>query len=80
MDKITEYLEIAQEKIIFFAPKILLAIVILWIGFKIIKKLVKLFEIALEKGGMSANIRRSIANRRTGNWRCRSARGKPSSG
>ncbi len=57
MDKITEYLEIAQEKIIFFAPKILLAIVILWIGFKVIKKLVKLFEIALEKGGMSTNIR-----------------------
>ncbi len=57
MDKITEYLEIAQEKIIFFAPKVLLAIAILWIGFKIIKKLVKLFEIALEKGGMSANIR-----------------------
>ena len=57
MDKITEYLEIAQEKIIFFAPKVLLAIAILWIGFKIIKKMVKLFEIALEKGGMSANIR-----------------------
>lgn len=57
MDKITEYLEIAQEKIIFFAPKVLLAIAILWIGFKIIKKLVKLFEIALEKGGMSTNIR-----------------------
>ncbi len=57
MDKITEYLEIAQEKIIFFAPKILLAVAILWIGFKVIKKLIKLFELALEKGGMSANIR-----------------------
>ncbi len=57
MNKITEYLEIAQEKIIFFAPKILLAIAILWICFKIIKKLVKLFGSTLEKGGISANIR-----------------------
>ena len=57
MDKISEYLQIAQEKIIFFAPKVLLAVAILWIGFKVIKKLVKLFEIALEKGGMSASIR-----------------------
>ena len=57
MEKLTKYLELAQEKIIFFTPKILLAIVILWIGFKIIKKLVNLFEIALKKGGMSSNIR-----------------------
>ena len=57
MEKLNEYLHIAQEKIIFFAPKVLLAIAILWIGFKIIKKLVSLFELALEKGGMSANIR-----------------------
>ncbi len=57
MEKFNEYLQIAQEKIVFFAPKILLAIAILWIGFKIIKKLAKLFDLALEKSGMSANIR-----------------------
>ncbi|MCF6296446.1 MAG: mechanosensitive ion channel family protein [Flavobacteriaceae bacterium] len=57
MDKITKYLFIAQERVIFFAPKVLLAVAILWIGFKVIKKLVNLFEIALEKGGMSASIR-----------------------
>ena len=57
MEKFNEYLQTAQEKIVFFAPKVLLAIAILWIGFKIIKKLVKLFEAALEKSGMSANIR-----------------------
>ena len=57
MDKINEYLQIAQKEVIFFAPKVLLAVAILWIGFKVIKKLVSLFEIVLEKGGMSANIR-----------------------
>jgi len=57
MDKVNEYLLIAQEKVVFFAPKVLLAVAILWIGFKVIKKLVNVFEIALEKGGMSANIR-----------------------
>ncbi len=57
MGKFNEYLQIAQEKIVFFAPKVLLAIAILWIGFKLIKKLIVLFEVALEKGGMSANIR-----------------------
>ncbi len=57
MEKLNEYLLIAQEKVVFFAPKVLLAVAILWIGFKVIKKLVKLFEVALEKGGMSGNIR-----------------------
>jgi len=57
MEKFNEYLNIAQEKIVFFAPKILLALAILWVGFKVIKKLVRLFELALEKSGMSANIR-----------------------
>ena len=56
MEKITTYLEMVQEKIILFAPKILLAIAILWIGFKIIKKMVRLFEIALDKSGMSPSI------------------------
>ncbi len=57
MDKITEYLQLAQKEIIFFAPKVLLAILILWIGFKIIRKILSLFDIALEKGGMSPSIR-----------------------
>jgi len=49
MEKINEYLQIAQEKVIFFVPKVLLAVAILWIDFKVIKKLVKLFELALKK-------------------------------
>ena len=57
MDKFNEYLNLAQEKVIFFAPKVLLAVAILWIGFKVIKKLVSLFEGVLEKSGMSTNIR-----------------------
>ena len=57
MENIQKYLDLAQDKIVFFAPKVLLAVAILWIGFKVIKKLVKIFEMALVKGGMSANIR-----------------------
>ena len=57
MDKLNEYFALAQEKIIFFAPKVLLAIIILWIGVFIIKKLLKLFELTLEKSNISPNVR-----------------------
>jgi small conductance mechanosensitive channel len=57
MDEIANYIEIAQKEIIFFTPKILMAIVILWIGFLVIKKLLRLFDLAMKKSGMSSNIR-----------------------
>ncbi len=57
MDKINEYLQIAIDKAVFFLPKILMAGVILWIGFKLVKKLVQLIGIALEKTGFSETLR-----------------------
>ena len=52
-----EYLEIAQEKIVFFLPKIIMAGLIFWIGFKIVKKLVEWTNAALEKTGFSSTLR-----------------------
>lgn len=57
MERLQKYIDMAVDAIVTFTPKILLALAILWIGFKIISKLVKLFEISLEKGGVSPNIR-----------------------
>ncbi|WP_298472809.1 mechanosensitive ion channel family protein [uncultured Maribacter sp.] len=56
-EKIYEYLEIAQEKIVFFLPKIIMAGLIFWIGFKIVKKLVEWTNTALEKTGFSSTLR-----------------------
>ncbi|MEL6916334.1 MAG: mechanosensitive ion channel family protein [Bacteroidota bacterium] len=57
MEKINEYLRIALDKVVFFLPKIVVAGLVLWIGFKIVKKLVKLVGIALEKTGFSETLR-----------------------
>jgi len=55
MEKIYEYLNIAVDKIVFFAPKFLLAAIIAWIGIKIIKKVTNLVKLGLEKSGFSNN-------------------------
>jgi len=65
MDKINEYLQIAFDKVVFFLPKIVLAGVILWIGFKVVKKLVQLLGLALEKSGFSATLRPFISSTAT---------------
>lgn len=57
MDKIQAYLELAQEKVIFFAPKLALAFIILYIGLKIIKKLDRPFDVMLSKVGLSDSLR-----------------------
>ncbi len=56
MDKINEYVQIALDKVIFFLPRIFLAGLILWIGFKVVKKLVSLVGLALEKSGFSKTL------------------------
>ncbi len=57
MDKINEYLQIAIDKTGFFLLRIIAAGLILWIGFKIVKRLVKWVGLALEKTGFSETIR-----------------------
>lgn len=65
MDKINEYLQIAIDKVVFFLPKIVLAGVILWLGFKVAKKLVQLLNLALEKSGFSETLRPFIGSTAT---------------
>lgn len=62
MDKIKEYLELAIDKAVYFMPKIALAAVILWLGFKVVKKLVQLIGVALEKTGFSETLRPFISS------------------
>jgi len=65
MDKINEFLQNALESAIFFLPRIFIAGLILWIGFKIVKKLLKWVTLLLEKAGVSQTLRpflSSVAN------------------
>ncbi|MBT8314684.1 MAG: mechanosensitive ion channel family protein [Maribacter sp.] len=57
MDKFNEYLQLAIDKAVFFLPRILLAALILWIGFKVVKKFVQWVGLALEKAGFSETLR-----------------------
>lgn len=57
MDKLNDFFESASDGIWRYGPKILIGLFILFIGFKLIKKLANLIGLALDKGGLSANIR-----------------------
>lgn len=57
MDKLNEYFQIALDKVVFFLPKIVVAALILWIGFKIAKKLVTWVGKLLQKAGFSESLR-----------------------
>ncbi len=64
-DKIELFMQNALESAIFFLPKIIIAGLILWIGFKIVKKLLSWVGILLEKAGVSQTLRpflSSVAN------------------
>lgn len=62
LDKGNEYLHIAIDKAIFYLPRIFVAGLILWIGFRIVKKLVQLVSAALERTGFSATLRPFLAS------------------
>jgi len=57
LDKGSEYLQLAIDKAIFYLPRIFMAGLILWIGFRIVKKLVQLVSAALERTGFSETLR-----------------------
>lgn len=57
MEKFNNFLDVTVDNIWIYGPKIVLGLVILFIGFKIIKKLVKFIGLALEKSGISQSIR-----------------------
>lgn len=56
-DKLNEYFQIAIDKAVFYLPRIIAAGFILWIGFKIVRKLVQLISTALKKTGFSETLR-----------------------
>lgn len=62
MGKIKEYSDQALDAVVTYAPKVIGAILVLWIGFKVIKKINKLFEAILLKSGLSDTIRPFIAS------------------
>ncbi len=57
MDKVNVYIEKIGTMIIDFAPDLGLAIIVLWAGIKIVNKLAAIVGKALEKAGISENIR-----------------------
>jgi small conductance mechanosensitive channel len=64
-EKINEFFQDSLESAIFFLPKIFIAGLILWIGFKIVKRLLKWVGFLLEKAGVSDTLRpflSSLAN------------------
>ncbi len=51
------YLGLAQDSVVTYVPKILLGLLILWIGFKLIKKVPRILDKALVKAGFSDSLR-----------------------
>jgi len=60
--KLKSYGELAMDNIIHFAPKVLLAAIILWIGFKLINRVGKLVSNTLEKVQVSETLRPFISS------------------
>ncbi len=60
--KLHQYFDMALDKIIYFAPRLVLAIVILWIGFKLIKRLRKIIDTALAKLGTTDTLRPFVSS------------------
>ena len=56
-EKGNEYLQVAIDKAIFYLPRIILAGIILWIGFKVVRKLVQMVGTALKRTGFSETLR-----------------------
>ena len=61
-NKIDEYLQLATDKVVFYLPRILLAVIIFWVGFKLVQKLVELLKKGLEKTGFSETLRPFLAS------------------
>ena len=62
MDNLNRYLQMAMDWAVIFVPKVLLALLILWVGFKIIGKLNSLTTQTLSKRKIDATIRPFFAS------------------
>ena len=57
MEKLQEYINLARDQVIFYSPRLILALLILWIGIKIIKKASGWLNLILEKSGFTSTTR-----------------------
>ncbi|MEX0274822.1 MAG: mechanosensitive ion channel family protein [Flavobacteriaceae bacterium] len=55
--QLQKYSEMAMDWVVEFVPKIVVAVLVLWIGFKIVARLMKLLKRMLEKSKFSPNLR-----------------------
>lgn len=62
METVEKYLELITEMLIQYAPKVLLAAVVLWIGFRIINRIVNTGIKAMERGGLGQDVRPFLAS------------------
>ena len=60
--KIEQYLDMALDQAVYIIPRLVLAFLIIWIGFKIVKKLNQLIGTALEKMGVTDTLRPFISS------------------
>ena len=56
-EQLDQYFQIAVDKAVFYLPRIIAAGFILWIGFKIVKKIVAWISAALKRTGFSETLR-----------------------
>lgn len=61
-EKIQEYIGGIQDWAVGFIPKVLLAIVIIWIGLKIAKRLSKLISLSIEKAGIEVGVKEFLGS------------------
>ena len=56
MDSVNNYIEIITSMVIEYAPKVLLALFVLWLGFKVVNKITRLAVKGLGKAGISETL------------------------
>ena len=62
VDKVSVYLNMALDAVVTYAPRIIGAGLVIWIGFKLIRKVLKVLGIALEKAGFSKTLRPFVSS------------------
>ncbi len=62
METVEKYIELITEMLIKYTPKVLLALVLLWIGFRVINRLVKSGLQAMQRSGLSADVSPFLAS------------------
>jgi small conductance mechanosensitive channel len=62
VDKLNEYLELAEKSVVTYLPKVALAIIVLLIGIRIINKMVRMATKAMEKREMGTDIAPFLAS------------------